>query len=67
MFKVASWVSDSINIRSRAMARMREGAEGEREVMGIDGEAYRLGRDFCAAGVRVNGKSQKEKGKERYT
>lgn len=50
MFKVASWVSDSINIRSRAMARMREGAEGEREVMGIDGEAYRLGRDFCAAG-----------------
>lgn len=48
------------------MARMREGAEGEREVMGMEGEAYSLGRDFCAAGVRVNRKSQKEKGKEIY-
>lgn len=36
------------------MARMREGAEGEREVMGIEGDAYRLGRDFCAWGMKVS-------------
>lgn len=29
---------------------MREGAEGEREVMGMEGEAYKLGRDFCGEG-----------------
>lgn len=55
------------------MARMREGAEGEREVMGMEGDAYKLGRDFCGkrgGEVKVCKKSQSQesrKEKERYT
>jgi hypothetical protein len=41
-----SFISDSTRIRPGDIARMRSGADWDRPVISIDGEAYRFGNCF---------------------